>query len=262
MQPTSEATGRGASGSDRVVGASPRTVGSPLARAVGLTLRRSAVHAGAEWRTLVWAPPARSRLRRPVPVLGLAGCALVLAAAWLQRVHPVLGRLVLGEQASLWWPVAFLRLPGSMFAPALRLPMWGALAQVLFCFGLAETHLGRRATLAVIGLTNTAATLTGRAFIALGPHAPLHLGLPRWVRFQRDTGPSAAVVGLGTYLGVTLRLPILTTLLVGAMTIEAFIKPDLADREHLVAIAVGGMAAIAVRVVQSTQRRTPIVAVA
>jgi hypothetical protein len=197
-----------------------------------------------------------------VPVLGVAGCALVLAAAWLQRVHPALGRLVLGEQASLWWPVAFLRLPGSMFAPALRLPMWGALAQVLFCFGLAETHLGRRTTLVIIGLTHAVATVTGRGFIALGPHAPLHLGLPLWVRFQRDTGPSAAVVGLGTYLGVTLRLPILTSLLVGAMTVEALVKPDLADREHLVAIAVGGVAAVVVRAVQSTQRRTPIVAVA
>lgn len=185
-----------------------------------------------------------------------------MAAAWLQQAHPAIGRVVLGEQASLWWPVAALRLPGSMFAPALRLPMWGALAQVLFCFGLAETHLGRRTTLLVIGLTHAVATASARVFVALGPHAPFHLGLPHWVRWQRDTGPSAAVVGLGTYLGVTLRLPILTTLLVGVMTIETFVKPDLADREHLVAIALGGVAAIIVRALQGTARHSVATAIA
>lgn len=215
-----------------------------------------------EWRSLTRAVPRHSRSRRPVPTLGIAGCALIMAAAWLQQAHPAIGRVVLGEQASLWWPVAALRLPGSMFAPALRLPMWGALAQVLFCFGLAETHLGRRTTLLVIGLTHAVATASARVFVALGPHAPFHLGLPHWVRWQRDTGPSAAVVGLGTYLGVTLRLPILTTLLVGVMTIETFVKPDLADREHLVAIALGGVAAIIVRALQGTARHSVATAIA
>lgn len=214
-----------------------------------------------EWRTLTRMSPDRPTWRRPAPILGIAACGLIIFAAWLQHMHPGIGRLVLGEHASLWWPVGLVRMPGSLFAPALRLPMWGALAQVLFCFGLAETHLGRRTTIAVALFTHTVATASARVFIAFGPHAPFHLGLPAWVGWQRDTGPSAAVVGLGTYLGVALRLPVLTSLLVGVMAIETLIKPDLADREHLVAIAVGGLAAIAVRVFQGVHRQS-LVAVA
>ena len=148
---------------------------------------------------------------------------------------------------------AAFRLSGSMFAPALRLPMWGVSAQVLFCFGLAEIHLGRRRTLAVIAATHAVATVSARVFIAIGPHAPFDLGLPHWFRFQRDTGPSAAVVGLGAYLGVKLRLPILTTALVTTMAIETVLKPDLADREHLVAIATGGAIAILIRVLEGVR---------
>lgn len=214
-----------------------------------------------EWRTLTRMYPGQAR-RRPALSVGLAACALIVFTAWLQQIHPWLGRLVLGEQASLWWPVAVVRMPGSLFAPALRLPMWGALAQVLFCFGLAETHLGRRTTIVIALFTHAVATASARLFIALGPHAPFHLGLPNWVNWQRDTGPSAAVVGLGTYLGVMLRVPVITTLLVGVMAIETVVKPDLADREHLVAIAVGGLAAIAVRVFQGVHRQSLVVAVA
>lgn len=212
------------------------------------------VHLLSEWTTLTRTSGPRPRWRRPALTLGIVACVCIGVAAWLQQVHPGIGRLVLGEQASLWWPVAIIRLPGSMFAPALRLPMWGALAQVLFCFGLAETHLGRRTTLLIIGLTHGVATASARVFLALGPHAPFHLGLPQWVRWERDTGPSAAVVGLATYLGITLRVPVLTSLLVAVMAIETLVQPDLADREHLVAIAVGGLAAIAVRAYQGADR--------
>ncbi len=231
-------------------------VTSSRARAPRAFARVSVVHVRSEWRTLTRMSPGRDHWRRPALSLGITACALIVVAAWLQQMHPGFGRLVLGEQASLWWPVAVARMPGSLFAPALRLPMWGALAQVLFCFGLAETHLGWRTSVAVAAVTHALATASARVFIALGPHAPLHLGLPNWVSWQRDTGPSAAVVGLGTYLGVTLRVPILTSLLVGVMVIETFLKPDLADREHLVAIAVGGMAAIAVRVFQGVHRQS------
>ncbi len=94
---------------------------------------------------------------------------------------------------------------------------------------------------------------SARVFIAMGPHAPFDLGLPHWIRWQRDTGPSAAVVGVGTFLGVKLRLPILTSVLVATMAIETVIKPDLADREHLVAIATGGAIAIVIRAVQGVR---------
>lgn len=262
MQPTGEVNRQFAVPTPLARPFQPRADITALLPAIRAALHRSASHLRSECKTLTRTSTPRPKWHRPAPSLGIAACVLVLVAAWLQQTHPVSARLLLGEQASLWWPVAVLRLPGSMFAPALRLPMWGALAQVLFCFGLAETHLGRRTTLLVIGLTHGIATASARLFIAVGPHAPLHLGLPHWVRWERDTGPSAAVVGLGTYLGVTLRLPVLTTLLVGVMTVETFIKPDLADREHLVAIAIGGVAAIAVRVLAGTHRPTMVPAVA
>lgn len=41
----------------------------------------------------------------------------------------------------LW--VALLRTPLSLFVPALDLPVWGALAQVLLVFAIAEIALGR-----------------------------------------------------------------------------------------------------------------------
>lgn len=262
MQPTPGATVTAADSmhSDRT--RSSRISNTQQRRNFGSVVQRSAGQVRSELKALTRTSSPRSSWRRPAPILGISACALIVGAAWLQQTHPIVGRLVLGEQASLWWPVAFARLPGSMLAPALRLPMWGALAQVLFCFGLAERHLGRRTTLLVIGLTHGVATASARIFVALGPNAPFHLGLPHWVRWQRDTGPSAAVVGLGTYLGVTLRLPVLTALLVGVMALETIIKPDLADREHLVAIAIGGVAAIAVRAVQGANHRAMVTAVA
>ena len=179
--------------------------------------------------------------------------ALIAFVAWSQVVHPYLTNLLCGERAGLSWPIALVRLPGSLVAPAPRLPMWGALAQVMVCFGLAEVHLGRKRTLMLIGATHAIATAAGRMFVAWGPHAPFDLGLPRWIRWQRDTGPSAAVVGVGTAVGVLLRLPILRC--AGrSMVLEAAIKPDLADREHLVAIAAGGMLAIAVQVTRPARR--------
>ncbi len=186
----------------------------------------------------------RSRWRPSSFVLATITFGLVLLAEWLQRAQPGVAQALLDERASLWWPVAVARLPGSMVAPALRLPMWGALAQVLFCFGLAEVHLGRRTTLACIFAAHTLATASARLFVIWGPHAPFDLGLAHWYRWQRDTGPSAAVVGVGTVLGVKLRLPILTSALVVAMLVEAVVQPDLGDREHLVAIAAGGAVAV------------------
>lgn len=213
-------------------------------------LRRPLDQLTAEVRTLTTGIIGR-RGRVPFfPLLGVLGCGLILGIAWLQHSHPILEHQLAGENASLALPLALGRLPGSMFAPALQLPLWGALAQVLFVFGLAEAHLGRLRTLAIIAVTHTAATVGGRFFVLLGPHAPLHMGLPRWNRWETDTGPSAGVVGVSTYLGVKLRLPILTSLLVGSMAIAMIISPSLAGREHLVAIATGGLFAAGFRVLQ------------
>ncbi|WP_338496916.1 hypothetical protein [Streptomyces sp. SJL17-4] len=131
--------------------------------------------------------------------------------------------------------LALLRTPLSLFVPALDLPVWGALAQVLLVFGIAETCLGRWRTLAVAYLATLCGTLYARVGIALGPDTPL--GLPATDAQVVDTGPSAAVVGLAVYVCWRYGARWTGTLVVVAMVVEVIIKPNLAGKEHLAAIA-------------------------
>ncbi|MFF5917124.1 hypothetical protein ACFY8C_02075 [Streptomyces flavochromogenes] len=131
--------------------------------------------------------------------------------------------------------LALLRTPLSLFVPALDLPVWGALAQVLLVFGIAEICLGRWRTLAVAYLATLCGTLYARVGIALGPGNPL--GLPATDAQVVDTGPSAAVVGLAVYVCWRYGARWTGTLVVVAMVVEVIIKPNLAGREHLAAIA-------------------------
>ncbi|MFD3997304.1 hypothetical protein [Streptomyces sp. NPDC058583] len=131
--------------------------------------------------------------------------------------------------------LALLRTPLSLFVPALDLPVWGALAQVLLVFGIAEICLGRWRTLAVAYLATLCGTLYARAGIALGPDNPL--GLPATDAQVHDTGPSAAVVGLAVYVCWRYGARWTGTLVVVAMVVEVIVKPNLAGREHLAAIA-------------------------
>ncbi|MEU2114401.1 hypothetical protein ABZ567_01810 [Streptomyces sp. NPDC016459] len=133
----------------------------------------------------------------------------------------------------LW--LALLRTPLSLFVPALDLPVWGALAQVLLVFGIAEICLGRWRTLGIAYLATLAGTLYARVGIALGPEGPL--GLPASDARVVDTGPSAAVVGLAVY--VCWRYGAVWTggAVVVAMVVEVIVKPNLAGKEHLAAIA-------------------------
>ncbi|MFJ2933396.1 hypothetical protein ACIO8G_11545 [Streptomyces sp. NPDC087219] len=131
--------------------------------------------------------------------------------------------------------LALLRTPLSLFVPALDLPVWGALAQVLLVFGIAEICLGRWRTLAVAYLATLCGTLYARAGIALGPDNPL--GLPATDAQVHDTGPSAAVVGLAVYVCWRYGARWTGTLVVVAMVVEVVIKPNLAGKEHLAAIA-------------------------
>ncbi len=66
-----------------------------------------------------------------------------------------------------------------------------------------------------------------------------------------DTGPSAAVVGLFTYLSVIRRAPIVFALTGGSMVWESIVKPNLAGREHLIAVG----AAIVLAVLRGRCRR-------
>ncbi|APE21143.1 MULTISPECIES: hypothetical protein [Streptomyces] len=142
----------------------------------------------------------------------------------------------------LW--LALLRTPLSLFVPALDLPVWGALAQVLLVFGIAEICVGRWRTLAVAYLATLCGTLYARVGIALGPDGPF--GLPASDARVVDTGPSAAVVGLAVYVCWRYGARWTGALVVLAMVVEVVVKPNLAGKEHLAAIA-GVLVLIAVQ---------------
>ncbi|MEV5613955.1 hypothetical protein [Streptomyces sp. NPDC052225] len=127
----------------------------------------------------------------------------------------------------LW--LALLRTPLSLFVPALDLPVWGALAQILLVFGIAEICLGRWRTLVVAYVATLAGTLYARVAIAAG-------WLPESDAQVVDTGPSAAVVGLAVYVCWRYRARFTGALVVATMAVECAVKPNLAGWEHLAAI--------------------------
>ncbi|MEV8586373.1 hypothetical protein [Streptomyces sp. NPDC051180] len=131
--------------------------------------------------------------------------------------------------------LALLRTPLSLFVPALDLPVWGALAQVLLVFGIAEICIGRWRTLGVAYLATLAGTLYARVGIAIGPDSPF--GLPASDARVVDTGPSAAVVGLAVYVCWRYGARWTGAAVVVAMVVEVIVKPNLAGKEHLAAIA-------------------------
>jgi hypothetical protein len=132
---------------------------------------------------------------------------------------------------------ALLRTPLSLFVPALDLPVWGALAQILLVFGIAEVCLGRPRLLLIAYTATLAGTMYARIGLALGPDAPLGLGLPASDALVVDTGPSAAVVGLAVYVCRRHRAWVTGALVIVAMVVEVLVKCNLAGKEHLAAIA-------------------------
>ncbi|WP_241740749.1 hypothetical protein [Streptomyces sp. L2] len=191
-----------------------------------------------EWHAIVVDPVHRLARR------GLSGLPLAFAAAagviffhdiaqhptgalWVRRLGGVTADL------PLW--LSLLRTPVSLYVPALDLPVWAGITQLFLAFALAELALGRARTLAVAYVTTLAGTLTARLMIALGP-GWWGLGLPADCGKVLDTGPSAAVVGLFTYLSVVRRAPVVFTLTGGSMVWESIAVPNLAGREHLIAV--------------------------
>ncbi|MFF3940331.1 hypothetical protein [Streptomyces phaeofaciens] len=124
---------------------------------------------------------------------------------------------------------ALLRTPLSLFVPALDLPVWGALAQILLVFGVAEICLGRWRTLAIAYAATLAGTLYARVGLALGL-------LPASDARIVDTGPSAAVVGLAVFVLWRHRAYVTAAAVTVAMVAEVLVEPNLAGREHLAAI--------------------------
>ncbi|MDT0459252.1 hypothetical protein RM550_26630 [Streptomyces sp. DSM 41527] len=151
--------------------------------------------------------------------------------AWGYRTVQDIGSVQAWEH--LW--VALLRTPLSLFVPALDLPVWGALAQILVVFGVAEICVGRRQTLLIAYVATLAGTMYARIGIWIGPVSPL--GLPDSDKFVIDTGPSAAVVGLAVFVCWRYRAWFTCAAVVVAMVVEVVsIKNNLAGKEHVAAV--------------------------
>ncbi|MFF8974488.1 hypothetical protein [Streptomyces sp. NPDC014995] len=193
----------------------------------------------AEGQAIVVDPVRRLRRRGPSALLlAFVACGgVILFHALAQRpAGAEVVRAVGGVQGDLPLWLALLRTPVSLYVPALDLPVWAGITQLFLAFALAEVTLGRARTLAVAYATTLAGTLTARLMIAAGPDR-WGFGLPPEAGQVLDTGPSAAVVGLFTYLSVVRRAPVVFILTGGSMVWESIARPNLAGREHLVAVA-------------------------
>ncbi|MER5638336.1 hypothetical protein ABT095_15425 [Kitasatospora sp. NPDC002227] len=137
------------------------------------------------------------------------------------------------------WDVALLRLPLSIFVPAIHLPCWTALVMVGLTFGIAELTLGPWRTLAVGFTCSLVGTYYARFGISQPPGHLFHL--PAEFAQVRDTGPSAAVVGLG--LMVAWRFGARWTALgvVLLTTVTTVLDPELAGYEHMAALVTAGL---------------------
>ncbi|MEV5903998.1 hypothetical protein [Streptomyces sp. NPDC052127] len=216
-----------------------RSEGGPLGGAlariagfVGRTLR-------GEWYGIVVDPLRQLRRRGPgALLLAFVACAGVIFFHAIAQ-HPTGGtavRILGGVQGDLPLWLALLRTPVSLYVPALDLPVWAGITQLFLAFALAELALGRRRTLLIAYAATLAGTLTVRVMMAMGP-GWWGLGLPPEAGQVLDTGPSAAVVGLFTYLSVVRHAPVVFLLTGGSMVLESIAKPNLAGREHLIAVA-------------------------
>ncbi|MER5830787.1 hypothetical protein ABT116_08085 [Streptomyces sp. NPDC002130] len=193
--------------------------------------------ARAEWGALyaaVRGPLAERRWRAAPLAVGAVCLTAVLHVVHSQAWGYQLVQSAGGVRAEdpLW--LALLRTPLSLFVPALDLPVWGALVQILLVFGIAELCLGRWRTLALAYVATLAGTLYARLGIWLGPDSPL--GLPASDARVVDTGPSAAVVGLAVFLGRRHRAYVTASVVIVAMVVEVALKENLAGKEHLAAI--------------------------
>ncbi|MEU3225745.1 hypothetical protein ABZ695_21625 [Streptomyces sp. NPDC006976] len=214
-------------------------------------LRRAARHEWGPLRSAVSAPLA-AKGPRAVPMTLAAVCLTGLLQVVQNRpwgYGPVQALGAVRAQDPLG--MALLRTPLSLFVPALDLPVWGALAQMLVVFGAAEICLGRWRTLLIAYAATLAGTLYARVGIAAGPDG--FFGLPASDAWIVDTGPSAAVVALAVCVCCAHRAQVTGALVIAAMAAETVVKDNLAGREHLAAI-VAAVALCASPVVRGRRR--------
>ncbi|WP_246103049.1 hypothetical protein [Streptomyces piniterrae] len=214
-----------------------RREAAPPGRRETSALRRAA---RAEWGPLlrtVWSALA-ARNWRAIPVTLAAVCLttvfqVVQNQSWGYQPVQNIGSVQADEH--LW--LALLRTPLSLFVPALDLPVWGALAQILVVFGIAEICVGWRRMMVVAYVATLAGTMYARIGIWIGPDSPV--GLPDSDAYVIDTGPSAAVVGLAVFVCWRFRAWVTCAAVVAAMVFEVvFIKNNLAGKEHVAAVLV------------------------
>ncbi|MFF7727849.1 hypothetical protein [Streptomyces sp. NPDC008001] len=190
-----------------------------------------------------WGPLAgtvrRALVRRKFRAIPMTLTAVVLTAVFQIVQNQSWGfepvQKIGSVQAQLPWWLALLRTPLSLFVPALDLPVWGALGQVLLVFGIAEVCLGRWRTLAISYVATLAGTTYARLAIHIGPDSVF--GLPAEAAKVVDTGPSAAVVGLAIFVSWRYRAWYTCAAVVLAMVVEVLVKPNLAGKEHIAAVA-------------------------
>ncbi|MFH8409231.1 hypothetical protein ACH4FX_31255 [Streptomyces sp. NPDC018019] len=186
--------------------------------------------AGPTWAALCRRRLAAVPLTTASAILVITCHALALTDAGSRLVWALGG---VRADVPLW--LVPLRLPLSLFAPAPGLPWWGALAQVIVIFGVAECVLGTLRTAAVSLAVTAAATLFARFLLTLGPGHPL--AVPPDEAMLADTGPSAAVVGLLICVGWACRAPVLIFGTVLTFSLECVLTSTLSSRAHLGGIA-------------------------
>ncbi|WAL96494.1 hypothetical protein [Streptomyces sp. Je 1-369] len=191
-----------------------------------------------EWRSVVVGPCRRLRERGPLGVsLAVAACVAVIGLHEFQQTAAGAGVVRVLSEVRADQPVwlSLLRTPVSVFVPAVDLSAWGGLPRLFLAFALAELLFGRVRTLLVAYAVTLAGTLGARVMVALGPD---RLGLPAEAAHTVDTGASAAIVGLFAYTAVALRSPLLFLAAVVPTVTGSIAEPNLAGREHLVAVTV------------------------
>ncbi|MEU8960538.1 hypothetical protein AB0C89_02370 [Streptomyces sp. NPDC048491] len=191
-----------------------------------------------EFRVIV-AEPVRTLVRR-----GLSGVLLaVFTAVAVLTLHAVdqsstgatLIRLTSHVRGDIPLPLVLLRTPLSLFVPARDMPALPGIPVLFLGIALAQLVLGRTRTIAVAYAVSLAGTLSARVMIAVGPG---WWGLPPDAAQVIDTGASAAVVGLFAHIATVKRAPVLFLCAVTPTVLRSVHKPNLAGREHLVAITV------------------------
>ncbi|WJV47348.1 hypothetical protein [Streptomyces flavofungini] len=201
-------------------------------------VRRLRATLRAEWQFLCLAAWRELRERRPAGVsLAVAAALAMICLHELQQI-PSSDRVVrrLSEVRAdqpLW--LSLLRTPVSVLVPTRDQPVWGGLPRLLLSLGLAQLLIGSKRALLIAYAATLAGTLSARVMVAIGPDH--FAGVPAAYAHDVDTGASAAVVGLFTYLSVRLRAPALCLVTVVPTVVGSILKPNLAGREHLVAVA-------------------------